>query len=108
MSRIWTFEVSLTLAPVEIIQTADDDQKSLKTITLSDEMQEKINDVVKREVAVALTKLRQEKTDVIGVYKLLYNHYRPFMDFLDTLSDKTDFLRYVNIGVDVKSFITSN
>lgn len=103
-----TFEVSLTLAPVEIIQTADDDQKSLKTITLSDEMQEKINDVVKREVAVALTKLRQEKTDVIGVYKLLYNHYRPFMDFLDTLSDKTDFLRYVNIGVDVKSFITSN
>ncbi len=103
-----TFEVSLTLAPVEIIQTADDDQKSLKTITLSDEMQEKINDVVKRKVAVALTKLRQEKTDVIGVYKLLYNHYRPFMDFLDTLSDKTDFLRYVNIGVDVKSFITSN
>ena len=103
-----TFEVSLTLAPVEIIQTADDDQKSLKTITLSDEMQEKINDVVKREVAVALTKLRQEKTDVIGVYKLLYNHYRPFMDFLDTLSDITDFLKYVNIGVDVKSFITSN
>lgn len=103
-----TFEVSLTLAPVEIIQTADDDQKSLKTITLSDEMQEKINDVVKREVAVALTKLRQEKTDVIGVYKLLYNHYRPFMDFLDTLPDKTDFLKYVNIGVDVKSFITSN
>ena len=103
-----TFEVKLSLSPVEIIQTAEDDKKSLKTITLSDEMQEKINDVVKREVAVALTKLRQEKTDVIGVYKLLYNHYKPFMDFLDTLSDKTDFLRYVNIGVDVKSVITSN
>ncbi len=103
-----TFEVKLSLSPVEIIQTAEDDKKSLKTITLSDEMQEKINDVVKRKVAVALTKLRQEKTDVIGVYKLLYNHYKPFMDFLDTLSDKTDFLRYVNIGVDVKSVITSN
>ncbi len=103
-----TFQVKLSLIPVEIIQMAEDDKKSLKTITLSDEMQEKINDVVKREVAVALTKLRQEKTDVIGVYKLLYNHYRPFMDFLDTLSDKTDFLRYVNIGVDVKSVITSN
>ncbi len=103
-----TYEISLMLTPLEIIQTLDDDKKSLKSLILSNQMQEKINEVVKRDIATVINKIRKEKTDIIGLYKLLYNHFQPFMDFLDTLSDKSDFLKYVIIGVDVSSFISSN
>ncbi len=102
-----TYEISLTMTPVEIIE-ADDSVKTIKEITLSDKIRQKICDVVKSEVAMSLSVMREQKIDVIGVYKLLYNKYRPFMDFLDTLQDREDFLKYVNIGIDVNSFITTN
>ncbi len=102
-----TFEISLTLSPVELIQQ-NNTQKSVKLLKLSDNMQQKINEVIKKDVALALQKMRENKTDVIGVYRILYSHYHRFMDFLDTLADRQDFLRYVNIGVDVESFINSN
>ena len=102
-----TYEISLTMTPVEIIE-ADDSVKAIKKIVLSDKIKQKINDVVKSDVAMSLGVMREQKTDVIGVYKLLYNKYRPFMDFLDTLEDREDFLKYVNIGVDVDCFITTN
>ena len=102
-----TYEISLTMTPVEIIE-ADDSVKTIKEITLSDKIRQKISDVVKSDVSMSLGVMREQKTDVIGVYKLLYNKYRPFMDFLDTLEDREDFLKYVNIGVDVDCFITTN
>ncbi len=102
-----TYEISLTMTPVEIIE-ANGGARAIKEITLTDELKQKICDVVKREVALSLSVMREQKTDVIGVYKLLYNKYRPFMDFLDTLQNREDFLNYVNIGVDVNSFITTN
>lgn len=102
-----TYEISLTMTPVEIIE-ANEGARAIKEITLTDELKQKICDVVKREVALSLSVMREQKTDVIGVYKLLYNKYRPFMDFLDTLQNREDFLKYVNIGIDVNSFITTN
>lgn len=102
-----TYEISLTMTPVEIIE-ANEGARAIKEITLTDELKQKICDVVKSEVAMSLSVMREQKIDVIGVYKLLYNKYRPFMDFLDTLQDREDFLNYVNIGIDVNSFITTN
>ena len=102
------YNISLTLLPIEIQDNYDNTQKSTKQLHLSNTIKQKINEVVKNEVSVALNKLKEEKTDVIGVYKLLYNHYKQFMNFLDTLSDKSDFLKFVNIGVKVSAIIASN
>ena len=102
-----TYEISLTMTPVEIIE-ANEGARAIKEITLTDELKQKICDVVKSEVAMSLSVMREQKIDVIGIYKLVYNKYRPFMDFLDTLQDREDFLNYVNIGIDVNSFITTN
>ena len=103
---IITFELSLKLNTVEIMQV-EKQTKSPKDIYISDIINNKINDKIKREVALTLNKLRQEKTDVIGVYKILFSdNHKKFFAFLDSLKDKEDFLSYVkiNIKADAKIF----
>ncbi len=103
---IITFELSLKLNPVEIIQQTKQ-MKSPKDIVITEELNNKINDTIKKEVALTLNKLRKEKTDVVGIYKILYsNNHKKFNEFLESLNDKTDFLSFVkiNMKVDAKIF----
>lgn len=103
---IITFELSLKLNPVEIIQQTKQ-MKNPKDIVITEELNNKINDTIKKEVALTLNKLRKEKTDVVGIYKILYSdNHKKFNEFLESLNDKTDFLSYVkiNMKVDAKIF----
>ncbi len=102
---IITFELSLKLNTVEIMQETKQ-TKSPKEIYISDDINNKINDKIKREVALSLNKLRQEKTDVIGVYKILFSdNHNKFDEFLNNLDDKNDFLSYVKINIKADSKI---
>ena len=98
--------MSLKLNPVEIIQQTKQ-MKNPKDIVITEELNNKINDTIKKEVALTLNKLRKEKTDVVGIYKILYSdNHKKFNEFLESLNDKTDFLSYVkiNMKVDAKIF----
>lgn len=101
------YDMSLYLNVVEIKQ--DEKNKiSLKDFVLSDVVKRNIEDTLKKEISQTLKTLRKEKTDVVGIYKVLYNDYNKFMNFLDTLTDKKDFLSYVQIKINVSSQLASN
>ena len=103
-----TFNLSLKLNIVEILQSQEH-VKSFKEIKISNDINQKIEDEIKKEISFSLGKFREEKTDVMGIYKILYfaNH-KKFEKFLSNLEDKNDFLKYVQVYVKVDSQIIAN
>lgn len=102
------YNIDLGLKVVEII-SAEKIQISPNDIFIDDELYEKINNEIKKQFSVTLNKLRQEKTDIINAYSVLYaNNYQKFTQFLNNLNDKKDFLSYIQFQVAVNpKFITS-
>lgn len=105
---IITYDLFLTVNPVEIMQN-NKNFLSPKEIKIDEVLNEKINQKIKLEISNTISKLRQEKTDVFGVYKILYSaYYHKFMSFLNSLSDKSDFLSYVQFKINVFPKIIAN
>ncbi|MBO5884884.1 MAG: hypothetical protein J6Q51_03715 [Clostridia bacterium] len=102
------YDIALNINPIEIIQ---DNKKRLspQELRVDEEVNQKINDQVKKYVAIAIEKMRQEKTDLINIYEILYtNSYKKFMSFLENLDIKEDFLSFVQVKIKVSSKIMTN
>ena len=105
---IITYDLFLTVNPVEIMQN-NKNFLPPKEIKIDEVLNEKINQKIKLEISNTISKLRQEKTDVFGVYKILYSaDYHKFMSFLNSLNDKSDFLSYVQFKINVFPKIIAN
>ncbi len=105
---IITYDLFLTVNPVEIIQE-NKNYISPNELKIDEVVNDKINQKIKSEISNTIFKLREEKTDVFGVYKLLYStHYYEFMDFLDSLENRDDFLSYVQFKINVFPKIIAN
>lgn len=102
------FDMALNINPIEIIQ---DNKKRISSqeIRVDEEINQKINDEIKKYVAIALEKLREENTDLINIYEILYTKsYKKFMSFLDNLDNRDEFLDYVQVKIKVSSKIMTN
>lgn len=102
------YDMTLNVNPIEIVQE-DKKRISLQELMIDDVINQKINNEIKKYVSVALQKLREQKTDLINVYEVLYTKAnKKFMKFLQSLNDMKDFLSYVQIKIKVSSKIMTN
>lgn len=104
---IITYDINLLLSTVEVLQESKQ-RFSLKDFVLTKEIKDKIQNTLKKELSLTLNKLRQEKTDIVGIYKVLYSKYYKFQNFLSILPNKDDFLSYVQIRANVSTKLISN
>ena len=64
------------------------------------ELQKKIQNNVKNDFSKLLNVLRDNKLDIIDVQKMFFQQDRQkFQNFLNSLDDKDDYLRYVNFNI---------
>ena len=102
------FNITLNISPIEVLQKGEH-ERSPKDFYINEEIYDKINYVIKKQISVTINKLRQEKTDVINAYGILYNsHYQKTKDFENSLEDKEDFLSYINFKVNIIPRLVDN
>ena len=66
----------------------------------NDKMKELIQNKIKQDFSILIDVLRENQIDVLRVYKTFESQNKEkFLQFLDTLEDKEDYLRYINFNV---------
>ena len=63
-------------------------------------MEEMIQNKIKNDFSILMNILRENQIDILRVYKTFESQNKEkFLEFLDTLEDKQDYLRYINFHV---------
>lgn len=104
---IIVFEPSFVL----VLEEINEDVEGYKivesqTFALTPEIEKKIEDKIKKEFAESLQILKENKCDVLNVYKKLdaFSH-KQFQEFLNGLENKDDFLKYVTCLLEVELYL---
>ena len=75
---------------------------------LSDKLKNKIENQLKKNFADLVVKLREYKTDVIGVYAEFNNrHYFKFKEWYENLENKDEFLNFVEFRMNINPVLTT-
>ena len=95
--------IRLHIDRIEIYGDKKDEKENIYLFNLNEESVKRIQFEVKKQYSNAINKLRETKTDLLGVYRDFYTKdRRNFLKFLDSLSDKDDFLNYVVFNLNIE------
>ena len=96
-----TYIISFVLTLDEVKQdNYIEDDYHLSQSVYTEEMTKKIQNKIKQDFAKLIEILRENKTDILRVYKTFeVQNKQEFLNFLDTLEDKEDYLRYINFNI---------
>ena len=98
-----TYFIKLFVDRNEVYADRSELNKSIQINNINELVSKKIEQKVKEQFARALTILRQEKTDIIGVYRDFYEKRRSeFKKYLENLEDSEDFMKNIIFEVKVK------
>ena len=102
-----TFDLSIVIDIAEIAQNGVS-SVPLREFVLTKSIKDKIKNKIKQEISYSINKMRENKTDVVGIFQAIYNNYQDFEKFWETLEDKEDFLSYVKIDASIYCQMVSN
>ena len=102
-----TFDLSIVIDIAEISQKGVSGIP-LREFVLTKSIKDKIKSKIKQEISFSINKMRENKTDVVGIFQSIYNNYSDFEKFWDTLDDKEDFLSFVKIDASIYCQMVSN
>ena len=96
-----TYIISFVLTLDEVKQdNYIEDDYHLSQSVYTEEMTKKIQNKIKQDFAKLIEVLRENKTDILRVYNTFeVQNKQKFLNFLDTLEDKEDYLRYINFNI---------
>lgn len=93
---IFSSSINIVAQLVEVQGDKKDSMTNTQVENMSEKLQDEIQNQVRAQFSEGLNYLRENKTDIMGVYNMFYRRERKnFKKFLDSLEDKDDFLNYV-------------
>lgn len=93
---IFTASIKIVVDRVEIYGDREKLNKSIQLNDINEESKRLVEAKIKKEFSDALSVLRENKADLIGIYYQFYQKSRKdFKNFLKNLDDSEDFLNFV-------------
>lgn len=96
-------DTKLNLRLSEIKNNADAPQENVELFAVSQKVEEEIEVELKKMLANGIMVMRDNQLDIVDFYTFLYNNNKSkFLDFLQTLEDKNDYLNHIVFKLGVR------